>query len=213
MHRGIIEKFRVFESRILEDFNQLIPAITFFNMKTIFSVLGLTFLLSGCFGSTTAVDNVNLVSFAGSGFTMQVPKTWTAVNEKDLPKPKSGTIGCAFTSPEISSGFANNLLVLRDTLTDSTMTSRKYAVVNQALTTGEYLEYTKLADAKVIFGDNDESLITTFEARYNKDTPKQKFLQTSKICGKNVYLLTIGLNLSNTTTDKYAEILKTFACK
>lgn len=69
---------------------------------------------------------------------MQVPKAWTAVSEKDLPKPKSGTVAGAFTSSEITSGFANNLLILQDTLaasTDATMNSRKYAVVNQALTT------------------------------------------------------------------------------
>jgi hypothetical protein len=180
------------------------------------SLLGLacTLVLTGCFGSTTSsVDNSNLIAYEGSGFTMQVPKTWTAVGSKDLPKPKGGSVAGAFTSPEISSGFANNLLILRDTLADSTMTSRKYAVVNQALTTGEYLEYTKLAEAKVTFGDKDESIINTFEARYSKETPKQKFLQTSKVCGKNVYLLTIGLSLSNATTDKYAEIFKTFACK
>lgn len=147
---------------------------------------------------------------------MQVPKAWTAVSEKDLPKPKSGTVAGAFTSSEITSGFANNLLILQDSLatnTDATMNSRKYAVVNQALTTGEYLEYTKLSDSKVIFGDQDEGLITIFEARYNKETPKQKFLQTAKICGKNVYLLTIGLNLTSTSTSKYSDIFKTFTCK
>ncbi len=147
---------------------------------------------------------------------MQVPKSWTSVSEKDLPKPKTGSMVGAFTSSEITSGFANNLLILKDTLStesDPTMNSRKYAVVNQALTTGEYLEYTKLSDAKIVFSDADESIVTTFEARYNKDTPKQKFLQTAKICGKNVYLLTIGLNLSSNSTDKYTEIFKTFTCK
>lgn len=184
-------------------------------MKSLAITLGFTLVLTGCFGST-ASDNVNLTAFSGSGFTMQVPKSWTAVGEKDLPKPKSGTVAGAFTSSEITSGFANNLLILKDVLatgTDATMNSRKYAVVNQALTTGEYLEYTKLSDAKVAFSDQDESIITIFEARYNKETPKQKFMQTAKICGKNVYLLTIGLNLSSNSTDKYSEIFKTFTCK
>lgn len=184
-------------------------------MKTLLATLSLTLLLTSCFGSTSA-DNVNLTPFEGKWFTLQVPKAWTIVSEKDLPKPKSGIVAWAFTSSEISSGFANNLLILQDTLasnTDITMTSRKYAVVNQALTTGEYLEYTKLSDSKVIFEDTDEGLVTIFEARYNKETPKQKFLQTAKICGKQVYLLTIGLNLSNTSTSKYSDIFKTFICK
>lgn len=183
-------------------------------MKTLIATLGLAFLLTGCFGTTT--ENVNLTSFESKGFTMDVPKAWTAVGEKDLPKPKSGTVAGAFTSTDITSGFANNLLILRDDLkaeNGTEMTSRKYAVVNQALTTGEYLEYTKLSDSKVVFADQDEGLVTIFEARYNKETPKQKFLQTAKVCGKQVYLLTIGLNLSNNSTDKYAEMFKTFTCK
>lgn len=183
-------------------------------MKAILITLSLAFFLTGCFDSST--DNVNLTSYEGKGFTMQIPKTWTPVAENALPKPKSGSVAAAFTSTDITSGFANNLLVLQDTLgsdADPLMNSRKYAVVNQALTTGEYLEYTKLADSKITFPDSDEGLLITFEARYNKETPKQKFLQTAKICGKNVYLLTIGLNLGNTSTSKYEEILTSFACK
>ena len=184
-------------------------------MKALLISLGLVVLLSGCFGSTTA-DNVNLTSFTGSGFTMQVPKAWTQVAPSTMPSPKSGSVAGAFTSSDITSGFANNLLILKDTLNttvDPLMNSRKYAVVNQALTTGEYLEYTKLSDANITFPDKDAWLVTVFEARYNKETPKQKFLQTAKICGKNVYLITIGLNLSNNSTDKYSEIFSTFTCK
>lgn len=168
-------------------------------MKALLISLGMVFVLSGCFGSTTTTtDTGNLTSFSGSGFTMQVPKTWTAVALVDLPKPKNGTVVGAFTSLDITSGFANNLLILKDTLNtdaDPTMNSRKYAVVNKALVSGDYLEYTSLSESDITFPDGDKGLLTTFEARYNTSTPKQEFLQTAKICGKNVYLLTIGLNL------------------
>ncbi len=159
---------------------------------------------------------MNLTGFEGKGFSMQVPKTWVQVTDKDLPKPKSGLVAAAFTSPDITSGFANNLLILQDKLgpdADSTMTSRKYAVVNQALTTGEYKEYTKLSDKKIVFADADEGLAVVFEAKYNNDTPKQKFLQTAKLCGKDIYLMTIGLALSTTSTDKYQAIFESFSCK
>ena len=174
--------------------------------------LSLVFALSAC-GTTS--ENISLTEFSGKGFTIQVPKAWTQVEEKSLPKPKNGNVAGAWTSSDITSGFANNLLILRDTLApeaDPKMSSRKYAVINQALTTGEYKEYTKLSDKTLTFADKDEGLAVVFEAKYNAQTPKQKFIQAAKLCGRDVYLMTIGLGLSNSTTDKYMEMLATFNC-
>lgn len=181
-------------------------------MKKLLSSLFLLAFLTSCSGSS---DNVNLTKFEGKGFSLQVPKAWTAVEEKSLPKPKNGTIVAALTSADISNGFANNLLVLKDTLqntNDTGMTSRKYSVVNAALTNGNYKEYAKLSDSTIKFSDNDEGLVTTFEAKYNNDTPKQKFLQAAKICGKDVYLMTIALAYSTSDTAKYQDILSSFEC-
>ncbi|MFZ4462113.1 MAG: hypothetical protein ACOYN2_06595 [Patescibacteria group bacterium] len=182
-------------------------------MKNILLVTSLALLLVSC--GSTDTSNVNLSKFEGKNFSIEVPKTWTKVEDAQLPKPKNGTIMLALTSTDISSGFANNLLVLKDTLqsgSDPAMTSRKYAVINSALTNGNYKAYTKLSDATFKYTDNDEGLITTFEAQYNDATPKQKFLQTAKICGKDVYLMTIGLAYSTSDTAKYEAIFKTFTC-
>lgn len=170
--------------------------------------------LTSCFDSSDT--NVNLTEFTGSGFVMKVPKSWTEVGKKSLPNPKEGKVVAAFTSTEITAGFANNLLILQDTLgpdADPEMNSRKYAVVNQALTTGTYKEYLKISDKKITFANNEEGLAVIFEAKYNNETPKQKFIQTAKICGKNIYLMTIGLGLSNNATDKYLAIFESFDCK
>ena len=183
-------------------------------MKKIFLLASLSLLLASCGSSDTS--NVNLTKFDGIGFVLQVPKTWTKIENTQLPKPKNGSIALALTSSDITSGFANNLLVLKDTLAqtaDPTMSSRKYAVINSALTTGNYKAYTKLSDSTFEYADKDEGLITTFEAQYTDSTPKQKFLQTAKLCGKDVYLMTIGLAYSTTDTTKYEAIFKTFECK
>jgi hypothetical protein len=168
--------------------------------------------LTSC-GTTT--ENINLTSYVGKGFEMQVPKSWIIKSESELPKPKNGTVAAAWTSSDISSGFANNMLILKDTLAadaDPKMTSRKYAVINQALTTGSYKEYTKLSDKTLTFSDKDEGLAVVFEAKYNAQTPKQKFIQVAKLCGRDVYLINIGLSLSNDSTDKYMELLSSFTC-
>ncbi len=182
-------------------------------MKKILLLSSLALLLVSCGSSDTS--NVNLSKFEGKGFSIEVPKTWTKVDDAQLPKPKNGSVVLALTSSDISSGFANNLHILKDTLAsnaDPLMTSRKYAVINSALTTGNYKAYTKLDDSTFSYADNDEGLITTFEAQYSEATPKQKFLQTAKLCGKDVYLMTIGLANSTPDTAKYEAIFKTFTC-
>lgn len=143
---------------------------------------------------------------------MEVPKAWVAVEQDALPTIKNGVIAAAFTSSEISSGFANNLTILKDTLTEA-ISSKKYSVVNYALTTGGYKDFVKLSDSSIAFtSDKDESNLYAFEAKYNDTTPKQKFLQTAKVCGKSVYLITMGLNLSIGSTTKYEDLIKTFTC-
>jgi hypothetical protein len=45
---------------------------------------------------------------------MKIPTTWTEVSSKQLPeKIKAGTVVLAYTSTDISSGFANNLSVIQ----------------------------------------------------------------------------------------------------
>ena len=92
------------------------------------------------------------------------------------------------------------------------MTSKKYSVVNYALTTGEYKEFVKLEEKVIAFSDKDESNLYVFEAKYNTATPKQKFVQTAKVCGDTVYLITFGLGLSTGATTKYEDLIKTFTC-
>lgn len=125
---------------------------------------------------------------------------------------KNGTIALALTSTDIVSGYSNNMSIIKEKLTEA-MTSKKYSVVNYALTTGEYKEFVKLDEKVITFGDKDESNLYTFEAKYNTNTSKQKFLQTAKVCGDTVYLMTFGLGLSTPNTTKYEDLIKTFTCK
>ncbi len=58
----------------------------------------------------------------------------------------------------------------------------------------------------------DEANIYTFEAKYNPQTPKRKFIQTARVCGDTVYLMTIGINLEIKDTAKYENLFKSFTC-
>ena len=175
------------------------------NKIIIFSCL---FLLVSCGATDSSLD---ATTFSGDGFSVSIPNTWIPVDSSALPSTKNGTIALALTSTEIVSGYSNNMSIIKEKMTE-TMTSKKYSVVNYALTTGAYKDFVKLDENTITFGDADESNLYIFEAKYNIQTPKQKFLQTAKICGDTVYLITFGLGLSTGSTTRYEDMIKTFSC-
>lgn len=172
-------------------------------------ILACLFLLTSCGAATDTT--LSTTPFTGEGFSIDIPKTWMVIDKAALPTTKNGTISLALTSTEIVSGYSNNMSIMKEKLSEA-MTSKKYSVVNYALTTGEYKEFVKLDEKVITFGDTDTSNLYVFEAKYNINTPKQKFVQTSKVCGDMVYLMTFGLGLSTGATTKYEDLIKTFTC-
>jgi hypothetical protein len=159
---------------------------------------------------TESKDSVTII-YEGSWFSTFVPSSWEKAENTILPMPVRGSIALAVMSPDVRYGFSNNYIVMADSL-DMPITSKKYSELNHIQTTKNYLEYTKLQELPIVFWDSDTSLLYVFEARYNKTTPRMKFIQTAKVCGTRVYLLHIAVSLDK-TPDKYIELMKTFVCK
>ncbi len=184
-------------------------------MKRLAAALASCFFLASC--GESSPSNVALTRFEGEGFSMEVPKAWVKVDPKTIPAPKKGSVAIALTSTDVSSGFANNLLVLKDSVTAAEngekMTSARYSVVNHALTTGSYKEYLKLSEKTLNFSDGDEANLYVFEAKYHEGTPKKRFIQTAKICGSSVYLITIGVELDVKESKKYEDLASSFECQ
>lgn len=178
-------------------------------MKKIILITLIPLLLASC-GSTTT-DDANTKTYEWNQFKIDIPKAWTQVEGKELPNVNNGKIELALTSTEITAWFANNLVIISEDLQDTT-TSMKYSNTNYIRTTWSVQEYVKLNEEEFKFSDDDSSKLYTFEAKYNTQTSKRKFLQTAKICSKKAYLLTIGINLDNTSISKYESLLKSFAC-
>jgi hypothetical protein len=172
-------------------------------------ILSCLIFLTSC--GTTTDSTISTTPFAGEGFSINTPKTWISVDKAALPATTNGSIALALTSTEIVSGYSNNMSIIKEKLTEK-MTSKKYSVVNYALTTSAYKDFVKLEEKLLSFADTDESNLYIFEAKYNTNTPKQKFLQTAKICGETVYLMTFGLGLTTGSTKKYEDLIKTFTC-
>jgi len=171
------------------------------------------FLLVSCW-DTDVSWWTGLKAFENNDFSMYIPNSWIIINNDDkvLPKPKNWEISLAVSSTDINYWFSNNLLVLKQKLNKET-TSRKFAIINNVWAAWEYKNYTLLETKDISFWDIDNSKVYVFEAKYNELTPQLKFVQTSVVCWKTWYLLTIALALDTKTTDKYVDLLKTFRCK
>jgi hypothetical protein len=177
-------------------------------------ILLVPFLLVSCSLPGTEDESVvveeNTVVYEDDLVSMRVPKTWSGKTD-GLPTPRVGSIVAAFVSADVKQWFANNFLILSDTLMNI-MTSRRYSELNILQTKKNYYEYASLKEEDITFSDNEPSRVYVFEARYNETTPKLKFIQTARVCGTKVYLLHFTLSPEK-KSENYISLLKTFTCK
>lgn len=92
------------------------------------------------------------------------------------------------------------------------MTSKRYSEFNNLQTKKNYYEYSSLKEEDMTFSDNETTRVYVFEARYNETTPKMKFIQTARVCGRKVYLLHFTLSPEK-KSENYISLMKTFTCK
>lgn len=72
-----------------------------------------------------------------------------------------------------------------------------------------YLSYQKVSDKNTTFSDNTTGKVIVFDAQYNEQTPKKRFVQTAKICGTDIYLLTYALNPQSNTEEAHKLLAQT----
>ncbi|MBW7954580.1 hypothetical protein H3C61_02080 [Candidatus Gracilibacteria bacterium] len=184
-------------------------------MKKSFLLLIVMFFLTSCFGSSDTTSKIEgLTLYNGNGFDINTPSNWNIIekNSNILPNPKDSTIELAVSSDELKYGFANNMLILSQNL-DKIVSSTDFSILNNIGSSKEYKEYQKLESKGIEFISKEKSNLYVFEAKYNIDTPKFKYLQTGVVCKNKGYLITIALSSEIKDVSKYEEILKTFECK
>ncbi len=156
-----------------------------------------------------------LTAFEDDSFSIGIPAAWTILENTNtlLPKPHNGEVVLASSSPEITAGFSNNILILSQELNEA-VSSKDFSLLNHVWVQREYSDYIKLDSKDIEFNSGDESMLYVFEAKYNTDTPRLKFIQTAAVCkNTRAYFMTIALPTTLKDTAKYEAILKTFSCK
>lgn len=181
--------------------------------KKFLMILSLILLLSSCWGDESTDTSLKLYDWAK--FSMSIPTNWNEIENvnENLPKASIWNIELAASSTSSVGGFANNLLILSADLTKAT-SSKDYSMLNNIWAETDYLEYLKLSSKEINFTDWDSSIAYEFEAKYNYDAPKLKFIQTAHVCDKTkAYLITIALPTNVSDISRYIDFISTFTCK
>ena len=182
--------------------------------KKIFILIFLSFTLISCGSDEIIVESSGLELYKGEWYSISIPNNWKIMNEKNniLPEPSEGKIELSAQAPNPKWWFVNNLLVLSDNLKTFTDSS-EYSMANNVWAKREYTDYLQLDNKSITFSDGTQSQLYIFEAKYNLETPKLKFLQTAYVCNPNKgYFLTIAVVPTIKNTDKYETLLSTFSC-
>lgn len=184
-------------------------------LKKIFISLFLVTFIFSCWKSENLINDSWLKDITRAGYSMQIPTNWEVIEdiESILPTPRAWEIELAITSTNFENWFANNLLILSENLNRLT-TSKEYSMLNNIWAETDYLEYTKLESKDIKFVDWAESIVYIFEAKYNLESPRLKFLQTANICGANkAYFMTIAIPTDVRDTSRYEYLLSSFKCR
>ncbi len=183
--------------------------------KKIVVLIFVIFFITSCGEETSVIPASWLVKTETETLSIEIPTNWEVITDTQsiLPKIKDWKIELAAASTNIVNGFSNNILILSDEL-DAYTTSKDFSMLNNIWASTDYLDYTKLESKEFKFLDEELSVLYIFEAKYNLDTPRLKFIQTAHICNQSkAFFLTIALPTTTVDTSKYESFLSTFTCK
>lgn len=181
-------------------------------MKKLFLSVFLLIFLVSCWDDTW---DTALILYENNNFSMNIPSNWKEIKKWDdiLPTASVGDIELAASAENTTVWFANNLVILSTELNKLT-TSTDYSMLNNLWAETDYLEYLKLWSKEISFPDWENSILYEFEAKYNYESPKLKFLQTAHICNKTKwYLITVAIPTSVTDVSRYVDFISSFSCK
>jgi hypothetical protein len=133
---------------------------------------------------------------------------------KKIVAPVEGKIEFMLRSLVNKRGFMNNLIILSDSVMND-VTSSEYISQSMLWASREYLSLTMDRDEQIAFLDGQTSRLVIYRAKYNETTEEHLFMQTARVCGKTVYLLTLGLENDTPAEsyDRYRPIFTSFTCQ
>lgn len=185
-------------------------------MKALFLIFFSFFFLYSCGNSSSPNDisfrNSGVNTATGSGFSMPVPKDWT-LSGAVIPLAdglKSRQL-LSSISPEKKYNFSENIVVIEQDL-NLIGSSKQYSEHNHNTKKSAYQNYSLIEAGQILFRDADDSVFYVFDAKYNNNTPKMRFIQTAKFCGTKLYFLHATAHLGS-KGEEFLKLFRGFECK
>lgn len=143
---------------------------------------------------------------------MPIPSDWTQTGTLiTIPNDSKSRVVLGAVSPEKKYNFSENIMVIEQDM-DAIGTSRQYSDHNFQSKKSSYHSLSLLKTDTILFADMDDSSYYVFDAKYNTQTPKIRFIQTAKFCGTKLYFLHAATHLGN-KIDDYLALFRGFDCK
>ena len=167
--------------------------------------------------ATTTTEEIvsSTKAFKTNSISLIVPSNWNEISSSSLPSPKTWTIVTALKSSDKIDDIYRSLIILEDTIIGK-LSSEQYARNDYNVSVKNYSGHRLLEEKYIKYIDDVSSILYIFEAKYNPDSPRIKFIQSSKICTESdkskVYNITIALPPSINDTDKYETLIKSLSC-
>ena len=188
-------------------------------LKKIFILFFLLIFISSCWTIEEIKEEIDLDLwldlYETEDFSLFTPNSWNLITDesKILPKPTVWEVDLAIISKTNEGWFYNNLIIIGQDL-KSDLSSEEYSALNNIGSKKDYYSYNLVEEKNISFPEGLVSRLYTFEARYNKNTPKVFFMQVWVVCPwSKWFLLTMWLNNRVDDFWKYEQILKKFTCK
>lgn len=178
--------------------------------KKIILFFSLLFLAS-CGNSENDINGENSQEFSWSGFVIRLPESWNNSGTTTLPEINNGSVVFSAVSNEKKYNFSNNIIILSEKL-EHIGSSAQYSEINNRSTSKKYNEYSFVKSDSFIFPDSDEWKYFVFDAKYNSNTPKFRFIQTAKMCWTTVFMMNATISIDS-DIEKIINIFRTFKCQ
>lgn len=154
-----------------------------------FAIIGISLLLTGCFGSSTDTKATEKTlegfhSYSTEEIKLQIPNDWEVLT------PKNTLV--AFRSNIRNPMYTANVAIIRNELPAEASTL-DYAKILYEKVKSELTEFHEILAEQIkthVKGSETDTLFTVFEGRESPDADLKRFMQVSAVSGKKAYIAT-----------------------
>lgn len=186
-------------------------------------LLGVVFLLTGCFGGNgdtlpEVPEFEGFSTYNASTFSISIPNAWEIIEPRDFTEDIPAQTQIIFKDNVKSDRFTANANITKQLL-NAPMTSLEFArseISGHKSTLLNYREISRNGEFKVIVGDKFHNTVyILFEGKQSEEQPTIRIVQTFAVNGADAYTITSAYlkNGDELAAEVAGKIIETFRVK